>query len=73
MGEIADMMLDGTLCEQCGGAIGDRQSPGYPRLCVDCKSRQKVRCEACGKLVKESGMDDHLRAKHGMPKTWTKW
>ena len=36
MGEIADMMLDGTLCQQCGGDIGDRKTPGYPRYCPDC-------------------------------------
>lgn len=32
MGEIADMMLDGTLCEGCGEYIGDG-APGYPRYC----------------------------------------
>ena len=36
MGEIADMMLDGTLCQHCGGSIGDRKSPGYPRCCPAC-------------------------------------
>ncbi len=31
MGEIADMMLDGTLCECCGEFIGD--ATGYPGYC----------------------------------------
>ena len=31
MGEIAEMMLDGTLCEQCGEYIGEGE--GYPRAC----------------------------------------
>ena len=31
MGEIADMMLDGTLCEGCGDYIGDAE--GFPRYC----------------------------------------
>lgn len=31
MGEIAEMMLDGTLCECCGTFIGD--GDGYPRYC----------------------------------------
>lgn len=32
MGEVAEMMLDGTLCEKCGVALcGD--SPGFPRYC----------------------------------------
>lgn len=37
MGEIADMMLDGTLCERCGVYIDDEdESPGFPRLCDAC-------------------------------------
>jgi hypothetical protein len=43
MGDIADMMLDGILCEQCGSYIDTRrhdglddgeppQKPGRPRL-----------------------------------------
>ncbi len=35
MGDIADMMLDGTLCEHCGCFIGE--PCGYPRLCEDCE------------------------------------
>jgi len=31
MGEIADMMLDGTLCECCGMFIG--KNYGYPGYC----------------------------------------
>ena len=31
MGEIADMMLDGTLCEGCGEYIGE--GDGYPQYC----------------------------------------
>ena len=36
MGEIADMMLDGTLCEQCGEFIDD--DGGFPRLCASCEA-----------------------------------
>ena len=36
MGEIADMMLDGTLCEGCGvyleNSLGD-----FPQRCRDCR------------------------------------
>lgn len=35
MGEIADMMLDGTLCQVCGSII-DGETPGFPRYCEDC-------------------------------------
>lgn len=31
MGEIADMMLDGTLCEGCGTYIGE--GSGFPGYC----------------------------------------
>lgn len=33
MGEIAEMMLDGTLCEMCGCYIDDDDAGGYPRYC----------------------------------------
>ncbi len=38
MGEIAEMMLDGSLCEGCGSYIDD-ETLGYPRYC----------CEECAK------------------------
>lgn len=38
MGEVADMMLDGTLCSACGGEL-DGESPGFPRWCELCESR----------------------------------
>jgi len=53
MGEITDMFLDGTLCEECGALIEDmtegaielpngkwkmvKKPPGYPRKCKDCE------------------------------------
>lgn len=33
MGEIADMMLDGTLCEGCGGTIDDPIDADIPDYC----------------------------------------
>jgi hypothetical protein len=35
MGEIAEMMLDGTLCEGCGTYIDDNGGDGIPRYCSD--------------------------------------
>jgi predicted Zn-ribbon and HTH transcriptional regulator len=36
MGEVAEMMLDGTLCQYCGAYLDD--SIGYfPQSCPDCK------------------------------------
>ena len=46
MGEVAEMMLDGTLGQICGGLMEDlinengddlKEPPGYPRTCEDCK------------------------------------
>ncbi len=39
MGEIADMILDGTLCEVCGQYIGEPCD--YPRTCADCKEDEQ--------------------------------
>ncbi|MDE2469662.1 MAG: hypothetical protein KGL35_13225 [Bradyrhizobium sp.] len=43
MGEIADMMLDGTMCSRCGeflhdGADGD----GFPQLCGSCRREDRA-------------------------------
>lgn len=40
MGDIADMMIGGDLCQQCGvpltNSLGD-----FPQFCPDCKPRKK--------------------------------
>lgn len=33
MGEIADMMINGLMCQYCGEFIGDFDEPGHPRSC----------------------------------------
>lgn len=38
MGDISDMMLDGTLCAFCGEYIG-KQSRDCPTLCKDCEKQ----------------------------------
>lgn len=44
MGEIAEMMLDGTMCEGCGEFMDiGGEPPGYP-----------VRCAACGEEPDDS-------------------
>ncbi|QWP79187.1 hypothetical protein J5226_12715 [Lysobacter sp. K5869] len=74
MGDIADMMLDGTLCEGCGVYMGDGGARGFPRRCRDCRRDDyrpappkvaKVPCPTCGKLVKAAGLADHARDVHG--------
>lgn len=36
MGEIAEMMIEGILCQFCGVYMDDGEAPGYPRSCTDC-------------------------------------
>lgn len=50
MGEIAEMILDGTLCERCGSFI-DGDSPGFPRLCNDCKPKRKKKTSVKAILI----------------------
>ena len=35
MGDIADMMLDGTLCETCGVVLAS-ELEGFPQICGQC-------------------------------------
>ena len=70
MGEIADLMLDGSICEGCGVTLpGD--APGHTRLCRTCQHDRaqpapdaKVACKTCGRRVKAIGLKDHMRAAH---------
>jgi hypothetical protein len=59
MGEITDMVLDGTLCKTCGILVYDGDphiakikeiTPGFPRNCRSCEEEIKNRepCPKCG-------------------------
>lgn len=37
MGEIAEMMLEGLMCEGCGEFMEDMDEPGFPRRCAGCQ------------------------------------
>lgn len=43
MGEIAEMMLNGLMCEGCGEFMDDHEEPGYPRRCAACAPRKPQR------------------------------
>lgn len=73
MGDVADAMLDGTLCEGCGVFMGD--DVGYPRKCDDCARVERADerrrsqpefaiCPICHKRVKTAGLLQHTAAKH---------
>ena len=38
MGDVADMMLDGTLCAGCGSFEPNLEVTGGPALCDTCKA-----------------------------------
>lgn len=38
MGEIADDMIDGLVCEECGKYLPGTP-PGHPRLCFECEEQ----------------------------------
>lgn len=71
MGEIAEMMLDGTLCEGCGCDLPG-EAPGHPRYCHDCRRHRapvspqstKVQCPICRRRVKRVGLNNHMRDAH---------
>lgn len=72
MGEIAEMMLDGTLCEGCGVYLGS--DSGFPTYCSACRRDQKsskgthpekIPCPQCGRQVKEVGLEQHMKDVHG--------
>lgn len=50
MGEIAEMMLDGILCEHCGALI-DGEGTSYPRYC----------CEECAREAGALWEPEHKR------------
>ena len=59
MGEIAEMMLDGTLCEGCGEYMGDEV--GFPRLCAGCAKDRR----AAGHEVERNGLGGFVDCGNG--------
>lgn len=80
MGEIAEMMLDGTMCQVCGEFINE-DPPGYPVTCGGCARDEypdaeqvihvgditkPARCPDCNKRFKNgNALGQHWDAKHG--------
>lgn len=40
MGEVAEMVVEGVLCEVCG-AVVDGEATGYPRQCDICEDEEE--------------------------------
>lgn len=70
MGEIADMMLDGTMCSSCGVWLHDgADGPGYPQLCGSCGRSERTfrghQCADCPRTFQsEYALGMHRAAKH---------
>lgn len=41
MGEHADDIIEGTVCEECGTFFDDGDSPGFPRTCNECQEEEE--------------------------------
>ena len=50
MGDTADLMLDGILCEWCGEFL-DEKGVGYPRRCGGCDPIDTVYDEECPRCL----------------------
>jgi hypothetical protein len=73
MGEYADLMLEGCLCQSCGELLGE--GDGFPEYCSACQSEMgvdragqlkpiKIQCPYCKKKVKDAGLAMHIRDVH---------
>ena len=40
MGDMADMALDGVLCEWCGQVLDEEGGCGFPSLCPSCQKQK---------------------------------
>jgi len=78
MGEIADMMLDGTMCQVCGEWMNcGEDGPGYPLTCAGCggdddapraetarRTARDTACSTCGRKFRgRLGLEMHRVAK----------
>lgn len=74
MGEVADMMINGDLCESCGVYL-EGEGEGFPRYCRSCNRpdqdyraskpcKTKAQCYICHKWVKSIGLPQHIRDAH---------
>jgi hypothetical protein len=69
MGEISDLIVRGVICDRCGATL-DGAAPGHPRTCANCGGGpgplvKRERCPKCGRAVRATGLQDHLRDAHG--------
>lgn len=73
MGDIADQVIEGLICQLCLCPTDDNPGIDSPYTCGECaddfyvphKTKAvKVKCPCCKKKVKEVGLNDHIRDVH---------
>ena len=74
MGDIADWILEGGMCQVCGVELDDGEEAGYPRSCSGCSqsnaSSQPIKTISCRhpgcrkKFQTDPAADQHYRDKH---------
>lgn len=60
MGDIADMMLDGTLCEGCGVYI-EEEGYGVPRYCYACAKETSAHDSSIGRSFKSHNSQSFMK------------
>lgn len=65
MGEIAEMMLEGMLCQYCGEYIGD--GDGYPTACSGCQDYHGINEFGEEKKPGPKPLRKHMRVKVACP------
>jgi len=56
MGDMAEMMTSGLLCETCGTLV-DGTEPGYPRKCGDCGGVPDLTEEEIAENMRDAGYE----------------
>ena len=70
MGEIANLIIDGDICQYCMCELGP--GDGYPRTCKGCQEsalfttpdKAYTKCPICEKKIKLVGLAQHTKDKH---------
>ncbi len=67
MGDMADMMLGGVLCQHCGSYLGGKPS-GVPTACMQCGDREtKNKARAASKAQKRRLQRERARKRKEEP------
>lgn len=62
MGDISEMMLDGTMCAGCGEFLG--QGEGYPKFCKECQDEMDAVKRKPKKHKKRDKSNDKHSTRH---------